>query len=334
MRFWIVISLVSLFTLNACRQDLPAFDDNTPFVLSTPPYAPTLSIPPDNPLIVAGVRLGEKLFFDNRLSRDLSISCASCHNPENAFSDQVAFSEGVGGKKGKRNAPTLMNIAYAPLFLWDGGSFSLEAQALVPIQSHREMNMTLTEIADRLKADPEYVRMFHATYANERYEAAILKSLASYQRTIQSFDSRFDDYFYRKKKNALSPSERNGLKLFMSEKTMCSHCHTPPLFTNFSFKNNGLSSDYIDSGRGRITQLPSDLGKFKVPTLRNISLTAPYMHDGSFASLGEVIEHYNKGGSMHPNKSPMIKALNLTAKEKANLIAFLNTLSDYRFSVK
>ncbi len=325
------ISIISLLFLSACQSDLPVPADNRPYYPAIPSYAGKMPVPDDNKLTEARVRLGEFLFFDTRLSKDLSISCASCHDPAKAFSDQKRLSNGVDGKTGKRNAPTLFNTGFAPDLLWDGGSFSLEAQALVPIQNHREMGMRLDEIAARLEPDEEFAALARSAYGGERIEYVIIKALASYQRSLVSFDTRFDDYYYRGEESALNTEEKAGLELFFSEKTQCASCHTPPLFTNYSYRDNGLYNPYIDSGRGRITLAPEDLGKFKVPTLRNVALTFPYMHDGSLATLDEVLAHYNAGGKGSPNQSTLIRPLKLSIEEQKMLISFLKTLSDKRY---
>ncbi len=325
------ISFITLLFFSACQRDLPVTADNSPYYPDIPSYVPEMPVPEANTLTEARVRLGAFLFFDTRLSKDLSISCASCHDPAKAFSDQKSLSAGVNGLLGKRNSPTLFNLGFAPDLLWDGGSFSLEAQALVPIQNHREMDMRLAEIAERLSSDRHFTEMARAAYGDERYESVILKALASYERSLISFDTRFDDYYYRGKKAALSAEEKAGLELFFSEKTQCAACHTPPLFTDYSYRDNGLYNNYPDSGRGRITLAPEDLGKFKVPTLRNIALTFPYMHDGSLADLEEVLTHYNAGGNGSLNQSPLIRPLKLSVEEQKALISFLKTLSDKRY---
>jgi len=325
------IALIALLFLSACQRDLPVAADNSPYYPDIPPYVPEMPVPEENPLTEARIRLGEFLFFDTRLSKDLSISCASCHDPAKAFSDQKSLSAGVNGLIGKRNSPTLFNSGFAPDLLWDGGSFSLEAQALVPIQNHREMNMRLAEIAERMSSDRHFTEMARAAYGDERYESVILKALASYERSLISFDSRFDDYYYLGKKSALNAREKAGLELFFSEKTQCATCHTPPLFTDYSYRDNGLYTEYTDSGRGRITLAAEDLGKFKVPTLRNIALTFPYMHDGSLATLEEVLAHYNAGGKASINQSPLLRPLKLSVEEQKALISFLKTLSDKRY---
>lgn len=325
------ISLSALLMLSACQSDLPVTADKRPYYPEIPSYAGEMPLPDDNTLTEARVRLGEFLFFDTRLSKDHSLSCASCHNPEMAFSDQKRLSSGLDGRSGKRNAPTLFNTGFAPDLLWDGGSFSLEAQALVPIQNHREMGMRLEEVADRLRSDKNFAEMARSAYGTERYELVIIKALASYQRSLVSFDSRFDDFYYRGHRQALNEEEKAGLELFFSDRTKCSSCHTPPLFTNYQYEDNGFVAAYRDSGRGRITLNPADLGRFKVPTLRNIALTFPYMHDGSMATLEEVIAHYNSGGKGSLNQSPLIRKLKLSHAEQKALLSFLKTLSDKRY---
>ena len=300
-------------------------------LLAVPPGFPNPAFPDGNELTPARWALGKKLFYDPAMSSDSILSCASCHHAAKAFSDTVRFSPGVAGRPGTRNAPTLANIGYHPYFTREGGVPTLEMQILVPIQEHNEFDFNILLIAERLLRDTSYVRMSRDAYGRDPDAFVITRSIACFERTLVSGQSRYDQYFFQKKNAALTGAEKRGMDLFFSEKTDCSQCHTGFNFTNYAFENNGLYSDYPDPGRFRLTELESDRARFKVPTLRNVALTAPYMHDGSLPTLEAVVEHYNSGGQPHPNKSTLIRPLALTAGEKADLLAFLRSLTDEAF---
>lgn len=321
-----VLAAVILFA-SGCRKDevIPSY------VLDIPTGFPEMEIPADNELTRERVELGKKLFFDKMLSSDYSVSCASCHLPEYGFSDPEQFSRGVGNATGFRNSVSLANVGYNTLFFRDGGSLSLELQIEAPLTSAEEMNMTYQEIMERLNNDATYPDLFMKAYNREPDPFSITRAIAAYERTLISGNSRYDKYFYQGNENALTESEKRGMELFNSSKTNCSQCHGGFNFTSFGFENNGLYEFYADSGRARITTLSTDAGKFKVPTLRNIAVTAPYMHDGSISTLEEVIAHYESGGKTHENKSQFITGFQLSSQEKTDLINFLNSLTDYDF---
>jgi cytochrome c peroxidase len=300
--------------------------------LIEPPVGfPAIPFPDDNRFTEERWRLGKRLFYDPIMSLDSSISCGSCHMPQYAFSDTLALSLGSDKALGTRNASTLTNVAYHPYFTRDGGVPTLEMQVLVPIQEHNEFNFNILLIADRLKNDSTYVRMSLAAYEKKPDHFVITRALGCFERTLISGDSRYDRYEFQGKNDVLSSEELLGKQLFFSDRTSCSTCHSGFNFTNYSFKNNGLYTQYADSGRIRLTLHEIDREKFKVPTLRNISLTAPYMHDGSIESLEKVVEHYNSGGQNNPRKDSRIRKLNLTSIEKKALVAFLKTLTDESF---
>ncbi|MBO6575687.1 MAG: hypothetical protein JJ896_11840 [Rhodothermales bacterium] len=275
-----------------------------------------IPVPAHTPLTASRVSLGERLFFDPSLSADGSVSCASCHKPELAFADDVAVSPGVEGRTGIRNAPSLVNVAWQDLLFWDGGAFTLELQAVGPLEARDEMDRPLAEVLEQLNGDPSYREAFLDAFGDEATVQTFTQALGAYQRTIRSGGSRFD-------REALTPHEDAGRALFFG-RANCASCHSGFLLTDQSFRSNGLSVA-ADSGRARITLRPEDRGLFKVPSLRNVSLTAPYMHDGRFESIEDVIEHYDKGGE---TASPGIRPLNLTAAEKRQLEAFLRALED------
>jgi cytochrome c peroxidase len=296
-------------------------------------------VPADNPLTQEGVALGRALFFDPILSQDSSISCSTCHRPELAFTDGGAVSRGIDNKSGRRSAPSLLNIGfhYKGVF-WDGRSPSLEEQALHPLGDSLEMGSDWPVIQQRLSQHPDYIQAFQAAFpqrAIDRQHTA--KALAQFQRTLISADSKFDRVMAGKKQ--FTPSEKRGWTIFFDagypETPMaeCSHCHSDPLFTNLDFANNGLDSsftltDFPDPGLGQITGIKYDNGKFRVPTLRNILQTAPYMHNGRMATIEEVIQHYNQGGAYAENVDPNVRSLRLSEQDQSDLIAFLSTLTD------
>lgn len=305
--------------------------ENRPVTYRKPSFFPSFSLPEDNAPQTLRIELGRRLFFDNRLSKTKSVSCASCHVPSMAFTDGLAKSIGAHGKPGKRNAPTLANLLWSPYFMAEGGVPTLELQALAPIQDTIEMDMSMMEAALRLADDQRLQQLSQQAYERALDPYVIIRSLAAYQRTFISGDSRFDRYYYYKDTTAFNASELRGKAIFFSEKASCKKCHTIPLFTDYGFYNIGLYDTYEDAGRERVTYAPSDNGKFKTPTLRNIEMTPPYMHDGSMRTLEEVIAFYDSGGRNHPNKDFRIRPMQWTEQEKADLLAFLKTLTDWNF---
>lgn len=325
------ILLLFACVLSACRKDPAVVEEavDHPFDLELPAGFPALPVPPENPLTAASVELGKLLFFDPRLSRDGSIACASCHHPARAFSDTVALSTGVDGALGMRNSPSLANVGYHPRLFRDGGIPTLERQVLAPISDPVEMAHSIELAASAVAVEAEYQRLSQLAYERPIDAYVVTRALASYERTLVSGWSPYDRYL-RGDTSALSESEVHGLELFNSETLGCTACHSGFDLSDHSFQNIGQYLDYADPGRERITQDPSDEGKFKVPTLRNVALTAPYMHDGAMTSLDEVIDHFASGGLPHPNRSSILTNFVLTAEEKASLIAFLNALTDER----
>ncbi|MFT4646532.1 MAG: cytochrome c peroxidase [Planctomycetota bacterium] len=290
---------------------------------------PQMNIPLDNQFTLERWKLGKKLFYETKLSLDSSISCASCHKIEFAFSDNVSLSPGVFDAPGTRNAPTLTNIGFQPYFTKEGGIETLEKQVLIPIQEHNEMNFNILDAGKRLNEIDAFKKLSLETYNREMDYYVITRALACFERTIVSSNSKYDAFL---KNNAILTSEElNGKNLFFGNKTNCSSCHSGILLTDFSLQNNGLYENYIDKGRYRLTLDTIDIGIFKVPTLRNVQFSSPYMHDGSMSTLKEVVEHYNEGGKNHINKSNLIKPLNLSEEEILDIVSFLETLSDFDF---
>jgi cytochrome c peroxidase len=316
--------------------DLPA--TFTPYRFTMSRTFPIPDLPRDNPLIVERVSLGEKLFNDKRLSRDGTISCASCHHADAAFTDRLPVSRGIEGRSGDRNAMPLFNLAWKREFFWDGRAKSLRGQVLMPIQDHREMDETLENVCGKLSTSPEEVRLFSQAFGSPGITAEkVSLALEQYLLTLTARDSRFDRAFAGTAR--LSDEEKRGFELFMTEYEPrtgqngadCFHCHGGALFSDHQFHDNGL--DGVAPGRAKITGSSGDAGKFSTPSLRNIALTAPYMHDGRFATLEEVVEHYSTGIHRRPTLDPNLAkhpatGLNLSAPDKAALVAFLKTLTE------
>lgn len=277
----------------------------------------------------ARIELGKRLFYDKTLSRDSSISCATCHKQELAFTDGLAKSIGIRKQEVSRNSPTLTNVLNRPYLLLDGVNPSLEAQTVVPIQEHKEFDFNIHLIVNRLKQNALYVDLAKKGFDSEITAFVYSKSIAEFERTLISNNSSYDQYL-NGDETKLTKSQVRGKKLFF-DKLYCAKCHNGYDFTNDSLTNNGLYKVYLDTGRMRMTENEIDRAIFKVPTLRNIELTAPYMHDGSFSSLREVIRHYETGGKGSQNQSDIIKPFSLSRKEETDLINFLKSLTDQEF---
>lgn len=285
-----------------------------------------------NPLSKEGFELGRKLFFDTRLSRDNSTSCGSCHQPFSAFSHLGHdVSHGIEDKLGTRNSPALFNLNWHNSFFWDGGVNHIEVQPVNPIQNPVEMDETLDNIVLKLEKDATYKTMFKAAWGDETINSQrILKSLAQFMGMLVSDNSKYDKYVRKEAGGEMTAEELAGLSVFREK---CESCHKEPLFSDFSIRNNGLKPTAInDSGRMRITLNPADMYKFKVPSLRNLKYTPPYMHDGRFTTLDEVLTHYTSNIQQGPTLDPLLKnGIQLSAQDKTNLLAFLNTLNDEAF---
>jgi cytochrome c peroxidase len=324
------IVMISLFfLLFACKkEETPAV---TNVINVVPKGFPVPNIPNDNTFSEARFALGKRLFYDPILSRDSSISCGSCHNQQLGFTDGLSVSEGVEKRKGVRNASALFNLAYSPNFLREGGVPTLEMQILVPISEHSEMDFDILKVAEKLNKDSNIVKQSLACYGRKPDPFVITRAIGNFERALFSGNSRYDKYTFQNDNKALKANELDGKNLFFSEKLACAKCHEGFNFTNYTFENNGLYEVYTDTGRFRLTGKESDRALFKVPTLRNIEKTAPYMHNGSLKTLTDVVEHYNSGGKNHVHKSALIKPLNLSNQEKEALIAFLKSLTDNEF---
>ena len=282
-------------------------------------------------------QLGEMLFFDPILSEDRSISCASCHKPEFAFADTVALSAGVHGKKASRNTPSAMNVASRDALFWDGRAATLEQQALGPIENPNEMNLPLAEAITRLN-NSKYKQLFTAVFGTAPDKDNLGAAISAYEKTLETYDTP-NDRWLRDEPNGLTVQQERGRDIFRV-KAKCFECHFSPDFTVDDFRNIGLfnGKQYNDSGRYKVTHQPGDIGKFKVPGLRNVAITAPYMHDGSIKTLREVIDYYDQPQQFVVDAigrdSVLLQPLNLTETEKQDLEAFLHSLTDDRFVKK
>lgn len=271
--------------------------------------------------------LGRTLFYDKILSVDSTISCSSCHEQPHAFAGHSgAFSEGVNGQIGNRNSPSIANAAWIPKFMWDGGINHIEVMPIGPITNPIEMHETIENVLIKLKRSTKYQTLFKKAFGNETItDQKMLQGLSAFMAMIVSDQSKYDKVM--RGETSFSTTEQTGFDLFNQK---CSSCHSGPLFTDYSFKNNGLDQLFSDIGRGLITQNVLDNGKFKTPSLRNVELTYPYMHDGRFYNLTQVLDHYSNGIQQSSTLDPSLQnGIPLTSSEKTALIAFLKTLTDY-----
>jgi len=312
----LVLVLVSLLALGrlVAEEALPL-----------PGPLPEVQHPADNPATPEKIALGKELFFDPRLSRTDQVACASCHDPARGFSNGERVATGVAGKLGTRSVPSLINVAYNRFQFWDGRASTLEEQALVPIQDPREMDMRLDALVQKLNGIAEYRRQFQAVFGGEATAQRLGQALAAYERTIVSGDTPFDRYL-KGEKQALSRAAVRGMQLFYGQ-ARCVLCHKGPNFTDDDFHNIGIVGDRPqDLGRRGVTGKQADQGKFKTPTLREVARTAPYMHNGRFKTLSEVVQHYNFGGvtdEANDYRDEQLRVLYLSEEQAKDLVAFL-----------
>lgn len=287
------------------------------------------------PPITSKADLGKKLFNEKILSKDTTVSCASCHIPALGFADSVSFSIGIGGMPTLRNTPSVLNMLNRPYFFWDGRASSLEEQSLLPITHKNEMGLPISEAIQRLRSNKIYKNLFLRIFGEQPTAKNLSETIATFEKTLETEDSKFD--YSLNDETPLTESEERGRKLFIGDKAKCFDCHMGPDFTNDDFKNIGLYDgvNLIDKGRFTITQNQNDLGKFKTPGLRNIAITAPYMHNGMFKTLEEVINYYDNPYAVVKNPinidTSFTTPLGLTAQEKADLVHFLQTLTDKKY---
>lgn len=358
--FALAAFIALLLTITGCRYDiLPVPCDDCdlthipyspqPYHIARPASFPEMEIPADNPLTVQGVELGRRLFFDTRLSLDSTMSCATCHMPELSFTDGLATSPGVMGINGTRSSMSLLNIGYVSNGLfWDGRSKTLEEQALLPVEDPIEMHETWPNVIEKLRRDAQYPAWFRAAFGiNDKREITkelAAKAIAQFERTLVSADSKYDKLFVNGE-GFPSDEELDGYLMFFDisggflPDAECAHCHGSIFLTTHNYFNNAIDqvnslNDFKDPGRGKVTGQYLDNGRFRTPTLRNIALTAPYMHDGRFQTLEEVVEHYNSGGHIAENYDANMHPLGLTPYQKKALVAFLHTLTDTTFTKK
>jgi cytochrome c peroxidase len=350
MRKLTVISIIVLVLLWACKKEV---EENyttipyaTPYISNFRPFPENIA----NPLTEEGVSLGHKLFFDPILSRDNTLACAGCHNPEHGFSDPRRVSLGVGGTPGIRQAMPIINMAWHTRFFWDGRDSTLQNQAIRPVQDSIEMHLPWEQALVRLNSNSMYKNLFKNAFNVQTItQSEVLKALEQYEKALIVYNSPFDKY--QRKEASLSESALRGMQIFNTEKGDCFHCHTTQPSETFVvptkvFANNGLdeyenAEDFPDKGLGATTGILTDYGKFKIPSLRNLTFTAPYMHDGRFATLDDVIDNYDLGPKQSPSLEPVMLAdankrvllygrygLGLTAQDKEDLKAFLRSLTD------
>lgn len=339
--YWIFIFLTGI--VSSCNQ--PGDDEpvTTPYELEIPQGLPPMDsfIPLDNPMTVEGVALGRKLFYDPLLSDDNTQACADCHNQQAAFSDPRQFSIGIDGSVGTRNAMALFNLGWNPNgFFWDGRAETLEDLVFEPVTNPIEMNTTWPEVEAKLNANEEYRQLFSVAYGVEEIDSTtVTKAIAQFLRTLISGNSKFDKY-YNQQTGSLTDQELRGLVLFLdNDGGDCFHCHSlGGLITTNLYENNGLDSDFsADEGRYLVSGIEADKGRFRIPTLRNIELTAPYMHDGRFFTLEQVVNHYSEEIQWSDNinlanlQFAHVGGVQLTPAEKEDLIAFLKTFTDQEF---
>lgn len=347
LTFFIVACAGLAVFLNGCKKHDPYLDDYkpTPYELKIPQGFPDMEIPADNPMTVEGVELGRKLFYDEILSLDYTISCGSCHAPNAAFSDHNQYSAGVNGTLGNRQAMAIINVGWSYGFFWDGRAATLEQQVLGPVPNPVEMHLEWQNAVQRLQNHASYPYLFKKAFNTyEINKELVAKAIAQFMRTMISGNSKFDKIM--RFEDNFTPEEAYGYDLFMRDKNEaagivgadCFHCHPAPVYfqLNTEYMNNGLDASFTDLGRGGWNGNAGDYGKFKTPTLRNIELSYPYMHDGRFATLDEVIEHYSTGVVSSATISPLMKEVDnggllLPAYEKTCLKAFLKTLTDWDF---
>ena len=336
-----ILFLLSVSTLLiSCKkkEEIRFSYSPTPYNLQIPSNFPPLEISKENPITEEGVLLGRHLFWDTRLSGDNSISCANCHTPQNAFSDNNQYSIGINGDIGTRNSMVLQNLAWAKDFFWDGRVLTLEEQILIPIMDSTEMDETWSNVMKKLKYDSKYNKMFYEAFGVKNPDSThAAKAIAQFLRTMISSNSKYDRVL-NDPSVSFTTDESAGFDSFNSlTGGDCFHCHGGILGTDFSYKNNGLDENPVDTGRGLVTGLANDYYKFKVPSIRNIEYSAPYMHDGRFQTLEQVIHFYSVGIHQNsPNLDPLIEfsqqgGVGLGPTERIQLIAFLKTLSDSSF---
>jgi cytochrome c peroxidase len=323
MKLFIIFSIA--FLVFSCQKEKPIIEE---IEITFPDYFPAPIYDfTNNQFTQKRFLLGKKIFFDKQLSSDGTISCNSCHAQTHGFADHnVSFSLGVNGAIGSRNSPSIANMIWSPYFMWDGGVNHIEVFSVAPITNPDEMHETMSNVLSKLNSNIQYRKLFKEAYGSDLItDQLLLKAITLFMSKIISCNSKYDKM--RQGKVEYNSMENEGYDLF---KQKCASCHTEPLFTNYQFINNGIDSVFTDLGRAKITFNNEDRGKFKVPSLRNIELTYPYMHDGRFWSLEQVLNHYRSGirnsETLHPT---LTNGIEITELEQQKIISFLRTLTDY-----
>lgn len=332
-----IFLILLAFVVCGCSNDDDEYQ-NVPLSFQVPSNFPELAYDlSNNPLTQKGFELGKKLFYDGQLSSDGVVSCGFCHIQADAFTHHGhSFSHGVGDNIGTRNTPPIQNLAFQTAFMWDGATTHLDLQPIIPLTSPIEMNGSFSQIIAMMKADPIYVKLFKQAFSDGQINSEnMLKALVQFMVMAVSSNSRFDKFRRNEPGGVLSQDELEGYAIFNQK---CASCHATDLFTDNSFRNNGLSINpqINDVGYYRVTELPQDKYKFKVPSLRNIEKTAPYMHDGRFYTLEAVLNHYSNGVQNNLNLDSSLNTngtlgIPLTNDQKTKIIAFLKTLTDQQF---
>jgi cytochrome c peroxidase len=333
----LALLLASLVPGSGCKVPVSAKPAGAAVSVSVPLGLPPLPTPADNPPTAASIALGRRLFYDTALSKDNSLSCASCHDPRHGFADPKERSIGVGGTLGLRHAPTLVNVAYAGLLFWDGRAATLEAQAENPIADPLEMNQSHEASVAKLKGDASYRNLFRNAFGSDEITLErVENALASFERTILSGNSAFDRYEYQGRKDALTAVQIRGLAIFMDpRKGNCAACHTIgpsyALLTDGEFHNTGEgvgdNEEFSDPGRFRVTKRDVDQGAFKTPTLRDVALGGPYMHDGKLKTLKDVVDFYAGKGNSNSHLDARMAAIELSGRERRDLVEFMKSLT-------
>jgi cytochrome c peroxidase len=342
-----LLLLAGAIALHGCRKD-PSMEPPptagsgpTPLTLNIPAWAldsiHPLNLPYDNPLTVEGVALGRLLFYDKALSNDYSMSCASCHRQEHAFSDPRRFSVGTDGSMGTRNSMTIQNVAWDHFFFWDTRALSLELQALAPVTNHLEMRNTWPTVVQRLEQHPEYPRLFEKAFGTTGIDSfRVAFAIAQFERTLLTFDSPYDHFVHGGDANALTEQQQRGMDLFFGD-AHCNDCHAAPRIQDHGVQNIGLGRNDDDLGLMGVSGIEAHRGRFKNPSLRNVAVSAPYMHDGRFATLEEVVDFYADDVDLNdPNLDEhmfgwTLGMVDLDAQERADLVAFLHAFTDQGF---
>jgi cytochrome c peroxidase len=333
MKHWVIWTCASCVLISCAPDEDPG---KNPYAFEVPANFPAARYTFQNNSVTAeGFELGRVLFYDGMLARDGNVSCASCHQQHVAFADPLhRLSIGVDERVGIRNAPAIQNVVFKKFFFWDGGVNHVDFVPIAAIENPLEMDETMTSVVGKLKANEKYRARFRAAFDTDEVNSQrMLHALAQFMALMVSANSRYDRYI-RNEGEMLTGEELRGLTAFRQK---CASCHTTDLFTNDDFRNNGLDASFEkDNGRERITEFAGDRGKFKVPSLRNVALTKPYMHDGRFRNLDEVLTHYQSGVKDSETLDPLLRngttlGIAMTAEEKADILAFLKTLTDDTF---